>query len=60
MRERKRRYLIMMSTCVTLYLLAGLVVRHWSNAVAIAMAVFASVIPPVAVILANRIDDDED
>jgi hypothetical protein len=56
-RERRRLYLIMMGTCVTLYVLSWTVVRLWSSTAAIIMAVVASVIPPVAVILANRADD---
>lgn len=49
--------MIMMGTCVTLYVLSWAVVRLWSNTAAIIMALVASVIPPVAVILANRSDD---
>lgn len=56
---RKRRYLIMMGTCLALYVLAGAVVRFWSQNLAIVMAVVASVIPPVAVILANRPGDED-
>jgi hypothetical protein len=59
-RERRRRYLIMMGTCVTLYVLSWTVVRLWSSTAAIIMAIVASVIPPVAVILANRFDDQAD
>ncbi|MEO3788063.1 DUF3099 domain-containing protein [Actinocorallia sp. B10E7] len=59
MEPRKRRYLIMMGTCLTLYVLAGAVVRFWSTPLAVAMAVVASVIPPVAVILANRPGDED-
>jgi hypothetical protein len=55
-RERRRLYLIMMGTCVTLYVLSWTVVRLWSSTAAIIMAVVASVIPPIAVILANRAD----
>jgi amino acid permease len=56
-RKRRRLYLIMMGTCVTLYVLSWTVVRLFSSTAAIIMAVVASVIPPVAVILANRSDD---
>jgi hypothetical protein len=42
-----------MGSCVTLFLLSGLVVRHWSTTLAVVMAVVAMFIPPIAVILAN-------
>ncbi|MEO5874164.1 MAG: DUF3099 domain-containing protein [Streptosporangiaceae bacterium] len=58
MRRRRRVYLIMMGTCLILYVLSWTVVRLWSSTAAIIMAVVASVIPPVAVILANRSDGD--
>jgi hypothetical protein len=50
----------MMGTCVTLYVLSWTVVRLWSSTAAIIMAVVASVIPPIAVILANRADGRAD
>ncbi|GAA3206803.1 DUF3099 domain-containing protein [Actinocorallia longicatena] len=56
MERRKRIYLIMMGTCLTLYVLSWTVVRFWSSTAAIVMAIVASIIPPVAVILANRPD----
>ncbi|GAB3686473.1 hypothetical protein GCM10027589_55200 [Actinocorallia lasiicapitis] len=56
MDARKRRYLIMMGTCITLYVLSWTVVRFWSVTAAVIMAVVASIIPPIAVILANRSD----
>jgi hypothetical protein len=49
----RRTYFVLMGMCVTLFLLAGLVVRHFSAPLAIAMAAVAMVIPPIAVILAN-------
>jgi hypothetical protein len=49
----KRTYFVLMGICVTLFLLSGLVVRHWSTTVAAVMAVVAMFIPPIAVILAN-------
>jgi hypothetical protein len=49
----RRTYFVLMGVCLTLFLLSGLVVRHWSNTAAIAMSVVALCIPPVAVILAN-------
>jgi Protein of unknown function (DUF3099) len=49
----RRTYFVLMGVCVTLFLLAGLVVRNFSVPLAIAMAAVAMVIPPIAVILAN-------
>ena len=42
-----------MGTCVALFLLSGLVVRQFSEPLAIVMAAVALVIPPIAVIIAN-------
>lgn len=42
-----------MTLCLTLFLLSGLVVVHWSRTVATVMAGVALLIPPVAVIVAN-------
>ena len=50
---RKRAYAWMMGACLTLFVLAGLVVRHWSVPLAIAMCVVAAVIPPAAAVVAN-------
>jgi hypothetical protein len=44
---------VLMGTCVALFLLAGLVVRRFSTALAVVMAAVALVIPPIAVIVAN-------
>lgn len=49
----RRTYFVLMGVCVTLFLLAGLVVRSFSAPLAIAMSAVAMVIPPIAVILAN-------
>ena len=54
MSRRKRTYFLLMGVCVGLFLLSGLVVRHFSEPAAVAMAVVAMCIPPVAVIIANR------
>ncbi|WP_315987528.1 DUF3099 domain-containing protein [Actinomadura sp. HBU206391] len=59
MRRRRRIYLIMMGTCLTLFVLAWTVVRFYSTGVAVAMAMVALVIPPFAAIVANRRDDDD-
>ncbi len=56
MQRRKRTYLIMMTTCLTLFVLAGTVVREVSPVAALVMAAVALVIPPFAVIIANRSD----
>ena len=53
MRPRRRWYFLLMGTCLTLFLLSGLVVRHWSTTAAVVMAGIALVIPPVAVVVAN-------
>ena len=50
----RRTYFALMAVCVTLFLLSGLVVRHFSAPLAITMAVVAMLIPPLAVILANN------
>jgi hypothetical protein len=44
----------MMGTCAVLIILAWNVVRLFSTPLAVAMSVVAAVIPPVAVIVANR------
>jgi hypothetical protein len=49
----RRTYLALMGTCITLFLLSGLVVSRWSTTAAVIMAAVALVIPPIAVILAN-------
>jgi Flp pilus assembly protein TadB len=53
-RRRRRVYLILMGVCLTLILLAWTWVRLWSTPLAVAMSFVASVIPPVAAVLANR------
>jgi hypothetical protein len=50
----RRRYLAMMALALTLFVLAGTVVRPLSVPAAIGMAVVAMLIPPVAAIMANR------
>jgi hypothetical protein len=57
--RRKRIYLIMMGTCLTLFVLSWTVVRFVSQPLAVLMSVIALVIPPFAAIVANRSDDDE-
>jgi hypothetical protein len=50
----RRTYFVLMGICVSLFLLSGLVVRRFSQPLAIGMTVVAMAIPPVAVILANN------
>jgi Protein of unknown function (DUF3099) len=59
MYARRRRYIALMTICLTLFVSAWAVVRLISVPVAIAMCVVAAVIPPVAAIVANRPDPDE-
>lgn len=53
MRGRRIAYAIMMGTCLTLFVLAWAVVRHFSVPAAIGMAVTAMIIPPFAAVVAN-------
>jgi hypothetical protein len=59
-RRRRRIYLIMMGTCLTLFLLSWTVVRFYSTGAAVVMSVVALMIPPFAAIVANRSDDRDD
>ena len=52
-RTRRRTYLILMGSCVLLFVLAWSVVRLWSTPAAVIMSIVAAVIPPVAVIVGN-------
>jgi predicted neutral ceramidase superfamily lipid hydrolase len=49
----RRIYFAMMVTCLALFLLAGLVVRHYSPLLALIMAGVALVLPPLAAVVAN-------
>ena len=49
----RRTYFVLMGICLTLFLLSGLVVRHFSTPLAVAMSAVALIIPPIAVIIAN-------
>jgi hypothetical protein len=55
--KRVRAYVWLMGTCLTLIGLAWFVVRLFSIPVAIGMSCVAAVIPPIAVIVANRPED---
>lgn len=57
-RHRKRTYLILMAVCLTLFALSGTVALAYSSALALILALVALAIPPIAVIIANRADDD--
>ena len=52
-RDRMRRYLILMITCLVLIVLAWFWVRFYSKPIAVAMSMVAAVLPPIAVIVAN-------
>jgi hypothetical protein len=52
--SRKATYFTLMGICLGLILLAWNVVRLFSTTAAVAMSVVAMVIPPTAVIVANR------
>ncbi|MFJ1755572.1 DUF3099 domain-containing protein [Kitasatospora sp. NPDC088134] len=58
--RRHVRYFVMMGSCLALFVLAWGVVRFWSVGAAIGMCVVAMVIPPVAAVLANKRDRDDD
>lgn len=51
---QKAAYFWLMGTCIVLILLAWNLVRLWSTTAAVIMSVVAAVIPPIAVIVANR------
>jgi len=57
LRRRRHAYLALMGTCLVLIVLAWNVVRFWSTTAAVVMSVVAAVIPPVAVLVANRGED---
>jgi len=52
--KQKAAYFWIMGTCVVLVVLAWNVVRLFSVPAAVGMSVFAAILPPVAVIIANR------
>lgn len=54
---RNRAYFVMMGFCLTMVILAWTVVRLFSVTAAIVMSVSATVIPPIAVIVANAGDE---
>ena len=58
LKVRKRRYLILMGTCLALIIPAWTVVRLYSVPAALIMSFVAAVIPPIAAIVANPLRDD--
>jgi len=50
---RKRLYFLLMGSCLTLIVLAWLVVRLFSVPAAIGMSVVAMLIPPFAAVIGN-------
>lgn len=52
-RQRRRRYLALMTLCVTLFVSSWTWVRLFSPAAALAMSLVAMAIPPIAAIVAN-------
>ncbi|GAA4494529.1 hypothetical protein GCM10023191_033880 [Actinoallomurus oryzae] len=54
MRRRRRIYLTLMGICALLYLISWTVVAPYSRVWAVALTGVASIIPLVAVIIANR------
>ncbi|MGP4111285.1 DUF3099 domain-containing protein [Streptomyces sp. 4N509B] len=57
--RRRHRYFALMTLCIVLFVGAWSVVRLWSVPVAVAMCLVAAVIPPIAVIVANRREPDD-
>lgn len=51
---QKAAYFWLMGTCLVLIVLAWNLVRLWSTTAAVVMSVIAAVLPPIAVIVANR------
>jgi hypothetical protein len=60
---RMRRYLVIMTVCLLLLVLAWTWVRLYSTTAALVMSMVAAVLPPIAVIVANigvRLPDEGD
>jgi len=57
--RRRKRYFVLMTTCLVLFISAWAFVRLLSVPAAIGMCVVAMVIPPVAVIAGNRREPDD-
>ncbi len=52
-RQDKRLYLILMTVCISLFVLSWALIDRFSRVAAIAVSAVALVIPPIAVIIAN-------
>lgn len=57
--RRRRRYFALMSCCLVLFVSAWAFVRLVSVTAAIVLCVVAMVLPPVAVIIANRREPED-
>ncbi|HWM40032.1 MAG TPA: DUF3099 domain-containing protein [Streptomyces sp.] len=57
--RRRKRYFVLMTACLVLFISAWAFVRLLSVPAAIGMCVVAMVIPPVAAIAGNRRDPDD-
>lgn len=53
--SRRRVYLVLMGTCLALFVLAWAVLRHVSVTAAVVVGIVALLIPPVAVAVANGV-----
>jgi Protein of unknown function (DUF3099) len=52
-RRDRRLYLILMTTCIGLFVISWAVLDRYSMTAAIVVSVVALIIPPIAVIIAN-------
>lgn len=52
--SQRSTYFVLMGICLALIVLAWNVVRLWSVTAAVIMSIVAALIPPIAVIIANR------
>jgi hypothetical protein len=57
LRRRQRWYFAILGLCLLLIVLAWNLVRLWSTTLAVALSVVAAVLPPIAVVIANRGED---
>jgi ABC-type transport system involved in cytochrome bd biosynthesis fused ATPase/permease subunit len=57
--RRRKRYFVLMATCLVLFISAWAFVRLLSVEAAVALCVVALAIPPFAVIIGNRREPDD-
>ncbi|MER8002789.1 MULTISPECIES: DUF3099 domain-containing protein [unclassified Streptomyces] len=57
--RRRRRYFLLMSGCLVLFISAWTFVRMWSVPAAVVLCVVAMVIPPIAAMVGNTRDKDD-